>query len=392
MIYCPICKKETKYLYAKNIVINNKEFLICNDCFTLCKKDVQSEKKESLEKLKESIDIYLMYDSLDSKIKEFLISKKEKIIQKSNSDNEATYKDASLINSFIETDLRDANEHKQSLPKEKTLYNKLIEAVGSLLGFVLLWTLIFGYQIWPRHVYKIGCEYLKENVLSSDADYMCVGYDKNYIGALGTTDLIDLGQGKMTYRKFKLAIPVQYHTDEFGDLKWTYEMDIYIHPFGQDGKFTYSRYVDCNGEPTWVEDVREIFDTNMDYSKGDIYTFEWLEDNEKILKENPTSDVLKNIHKWYGYYGTWTQTKRGKKYTWDENKIFGMQYEIKSFSHLDWEQRLSISSGDTVDTMCFINKRNNVEHGIYIYDHGDYYELEIRNISTGKNTFLTKEK
>ena len=69
-----------------------------------------------------------------------------------------------------------------------------------------------------------------------------------------------------------------------------------------------------------------------------------------------------------------------------------MQYEIKSFSHLDWEQRLSISSGDTVDTMCFINKRNNVEHGIYIYDHGDYYELEIRNISTGKNTFLTKEK
>lgn len=153
-------------------------------------------------------------------------------------------------------------EHTDVQPQSKValFYEKLTDMAGTVVVIAILLMLIWHIQIWPRHVYKVGCNYLEDYVLTENMDYKIQKYDKHQISDGKEKEKLDFGQGEMTYHHFYLAIPVTVHTDMIGDVDWYYKMEIFVHGYGEDGIFKKSRYVRCSGEPTWVEKVQDAFD------------------------------------------------------------------------------------------------------------------------------------
>ena len=49
-------------------------------------------------------------------------------------------------------------------------------------------------------------------------------------------------------------------------------MEIFVHPFGEDGVFKKSRFVRCSGQPTWIEEMQDLFD-------------EWETETQKSIDE-----------------------------------------------------------------------------------------------------------
>lgn len=141
------------------------------------------------------------------------------------------------------------------------VYNKVYKFIRATAIIFILLMLIWYTQIWPRNVYKKSCKVLENKAFSNeDCDYEVEKFNEKYITEINKSELKDFGEGKLHYHHFYLRIPVKIHTDEYGDMKWEYEMDMYIHAIGEDGVFKKIVYVQCSGEPTWIEDLRNAFE------------------------------------------------------------------------------------------------------------------------------------
>ena len=85
---------------------------------------------------------------------------------------------------------------------------ELIEVVGRITGIAILVMLVWYIQIWPHHIYKVECNYLEDNVFTKETEYKIKKYDKKYISDGKDKEVLDLGEGKMSYHHFYLAILV----------------------------------------------------------------------------------------------------------------------------------------------------------------------------------------
>lgn len=161
-----------------------------------------------------------------------------------------------------EKPVENPEEHPDVKPQSKfaVFYEKLTDLAGTVVCIAILLMLIWYIQIWPRHVYKVGCNYLEDYVLTEDRDYEIQKYDKHQISDGKEKEKLDFGEGEMTYHHFYLLIPVTVQTEIVGDVNWYYRMEIFVHGYGEDGIFKKSRYVRCSGEPTWVEELQETLD------------------------------------------------------------------------------------------------------------------------------------
>lgn len=147
-------------------------------------------------------------------------------------------------------------------PKSKVIIfcEALGEICSAIAGIGLAIMLIWYIQIWPYHIYKVGCHYLESNVFGENADYDFVKYNKRAVGEVNSKNFYNFGEGKMSYHQFHVAIPVKFHTEEFGDITWTFDMDIYVHPFGEKGVWERSRYIRCSGKPRQLQELQKMFD------------------------------------------------------------------------------------------------------------------------------------
>lgn len=173
-----------------------------------------------------------------------------------------------------EKQMENSEEYTYVKPKSKfaIFYDKLIEVVGRITGIAILVMLVWYIQIWPHHIYKVGCNYLEDKVFTEETEYKIKKYDKKYISDGKDKEVLDLGEGKMSYHHFYLTISVTLHSDELGDVDWVYKMEIFVHPFGEDGVFKKSRFVRCSGQPTWIEEMQDLFD-------------EWETETQKSIDE-----------------------------------------------------------------------------------------------------------
>ena len=106
--------------------------------------------------------------------------------------------------------MENSEEYTYVKPKSKfaIFYDKLIEVVGRITGIVILIMLVWYIQIWPHHIYKVGCNYLEDKVFTKEKEYKIKKYDKKYISDGKDKEVLDLGEEKMSYHHFYLAIPV----------------------------------------------------------------------------------------------------------------------------------------------------------------------------------------
>lgn len=58
----------------------------------------------------------------------------------------------------------------------------------------------------------------------------------------------------------------------FAFLTSPYKIEIFVHPFSEDGVFKKSRFVRCSGQPTWIEEMQDLFD-------------EWKTETQKSIDE-----------------------------------------------------------------------------------------------------------
>ena len=203
-----------------------------------------------------------------------------------------------------ENQVESTGEYTYVKPKSKLaiFYDKLCEIVGIITGIFFLVLLIWYFQIWPHHIYKVGCNYLKDKIFTSETEYKFKKYDKNYISAREVTKMLDFGEGKMSYHQFYLAIPVTLKSDDIGEVEWIYKMEIYVHPFGEDGVFKKSRYVRCSGQPTWIEEMQDLFnelesetEKSIDECLEDMDLYNYAETTEEQLFNNETEYESKDI-------------------------------------------------------------------------------------------------
>lgn len=144
-------------------------------------------------------------------------------------------------------------ENTEDYSHEKTeKTNGWLDSLPGLILFFVVIGLVYlirNYQpfISPRHVYKVGCDYLKEQVFSPDMDYTIKKYGKELVDGGGSKIREDLGEGEMHYFQFLVQIPVAVHSDEFKDFERNYLVLVSIHPFGYDLIFKESRDVSLAG-------------------------------------------------------------------------------------------------------------------------------------------------
>ena len=82
-----------------------------------------------------------------------------------------------------EKHMENSEEYTYVKPKNKfaIFYDKLIEVVGRITGIAILVMLVWYIQIWPHHIYKVGCNYLEDKVFTEETEYKIKKYDKKYI-------------------------------------------------------------------------------------------------------------------------------------------------------------------------------------------------------------------